>query len=369
VKKPTHQWETRQHRAVRRAEPPGGAWADDARAEAFELHFADGRIGTATLGLQRQEVDARSAEDPDVVHAMQCWLVARGARTIALVDDRGTTRARGAIEVDALGTRGPVPARRVITLAPSNAELVDALGCFDRVVACEDSSDEPPEVARCERLGPDLGPDLDRVAALAPELVVSSLTVPGMERNVTGLRARGVPQLVSAPRRFADVLEDLRRLGDLLGVAERAAEVRAALQAEVARLQSTRPATPARVYLEWWPRPMYTPGRDCYSNEIVALAGGVNVFEDRPGSSLEIDAADLRAADPDVCFVSWCGVAEDKLDVGNLVRREGLAELRAVRRGHVFALDERYSGRPGPRLLEAARRMRAAILSAATADR
>jgi iron complex transport system substrate-binding protein len=363
VKKPAHQWETRLHRAVRRAEPPGGEWADDARAEAFDLQFAD-RTGRADLGLALQRVDGESARDPDLVHAVQCWLVARGARSIALEDDRGTVLAQGPIDVDALGTPARAPVARLITLAPSNAEIVDALGCFDRVVACEDSSDEPAEVARCERLGPDLAPDLDRVAALAPDLVVSSLTVPGMERIVTGLRARGVAQIVSAPRRFADVLADLERIGAALGVESRAVGVVAELRAEVERLVATRPAIPARVYLEWWPRPMFTPGCDCYSNEIIALAGGTNVFGDRTGSSLEIDAADLRAADPDVCFVSWCGVAEDKLDPENLVRREGLAELRAVRAGRVYKLDERYSGRPGPRLLEAARRMRAAIVSA-----
>jgi iron complex transport system substrate-binding protein len=247
----------------------------------------------------------------------------------------------------------------VITLAPSNAELVDALDAFDRVIACEDSSDTPAEVERCERLGPDLAPDLDRVAALRPTLVVSSLTVPGMERVVTGLRARGVPQLVSAPRSLADVIADLERLGVALAVD--AGPAVAAMRAEIDALRALVPPVPVRVYLEWWPRPMFTPGRSCFSNEVIALAGGVNVFGDREGASIEIDAAQLVSADPDACFVSWCGVAAHKLDPNSLATRAGLGELRAVREGRVFALDERFSGRPGPRMLEAARRMRAAL--------
>jgi iron complex transport system substrate-binding protein len=67
------------------------------------------------------------------------------------------------------------------------------------------------------------------------------------------------------------------------------------------------------------------------------------------------------AADPDLCFVSWCGVAEDKLDPQNLIRRPGLEGLRAAQAGRVFRLDEAFSGRPGPRMLEAARRMQLAI--------
>ncbi|MEM6295458.1 MAG: helical backbone metal receptor [Myxococcota bacterium] len=356
MKKPEHQWETRLHRAVRRPTVPD-AFADDARAESFELRFADGRTGTVTAGLQRQHADAVAASDPDLAHAVSCWLVARGVRQLALRGPEGVL-AEGPLEVAALGST-PTRAARVITLAPSNAEVVHALGAFDRVVACEDSSDFPAAVSSLERLGPDLGPDLDRVAALAPDLVISSLSVPGMERIVTGLRARGVPQIVLAPRSFADVLADIARVAAALDVSADA--VLEDLRAQKAKLEAACPQVPTRVYLEWWPKPMFTPGAQCYSNELIALAGGRNVFGDRPGSSLQVDADEVVRADPQVCFVSWCGVAEEKLDPQNLIGREGLGTLEAARAGQVYPLDERFSGRPGPRMLEAARRMAAAI--------
>lgn len=106
---------------------------------------------------------------------------------------------------------------------------------------------------------------------------------------------------------------------------------------------------------------MFTPGADCFSGELIALAGGTNVFGQRPGASLQIEAQDLVAAAPDICFVSWCGVTEDKLDPEKLTTRPGLEALPAAVAGHVYPLDERFSGRPGPRMLEAARRMAAAI--------
>ena len=358
MKKPEHRWETRLHVAMPVPGHPGGSWAQDPRAERVALQFRDGRSLTATLGLDHQRVEAAALADPDLVHAVSCWLVARGVRELALYDDRDHAVAVRSFDLSELAS--PVGgARRVITLAPSNAELVDALGAFDRVFACEDSSDTPAEVARCERLGPDLAPDLDRVAALDAELVVSSLTVTGMERIVTGLRARGVPQLISAPRSVAEVLADLERLGAAMDVDP--ARAVATMNAELDALGANPRPTPARVYLEWWPRPMFTPGRLCFSNELIALGGGANVFGDRPGASLEITAQELCSADPDVAFVSWCGVAAHKLDPASVGRREGLAELRVVREGRIFALDERYSGRPGPRMLETSRRIRAAL--------
>ena len=361
MRKPEQQWETRSFVAVRREQVPAG-WEEEAGAQAFELRpRAGGAVRSAVFSLARQVVDrAALATDPDLLYAARAWVAARGGRSVAVVDEEGRGISSGSFTISELGDPEG-EARRVITLAPSNAELVDSLECFDRVIACEDSSDAPPEVARCERLGPDLGPDLDRIATLSPDLVFSSLTVPGMERIVTGLRARGVRQRVLAPRSLDDVVAEIAIAGADLGVQAKAAEVVEAFEAERGALRAARRSAPARVYLEWWPRPMFTPGSRCFSNGLIELAGGINVFGDRPGASVEITAEALVAADPDVCFVSWCGVAIDKLDPDNLIRRPGLGALRAARAGRVFRLDERYAGRPGPRVLEAARIMARAI--------
>lgn len=360
MRKPELRWQTRRHVAVLDPATEGG----NAHDERFVLRPTEAGApgGRAWLRLREQVIDEVAAGDPDVPHAVRCWLAARGSFELRLRDEAGRAIAEGPFTIEDLGEPpAPEPARTLVTLAPSNAELVDALGAFDRVLACEDSTDHPPRAAALPRLGPDLGPDLDRVAELRPDLVVSSLSVPGMERIVTGLRARGIRQVVLAPRSLADVHDDLRRVGARLGLPGPAEAAVAAMQAEAEVLRRAQPAVPVRIYLEWWPRPMFSPGRDTYADELVALAGGVNVFGDRPGASVRIEPEELVKADPELCFVSWCGVAEAKLDPRSLIDRPGLESLPAARAGRVYALDERYSGRPGPRMLEAARRMAAAI--------
>lgn len=357
MKKPAHQWQTRALLAVRQAVAPA-AFSEDPRAEGFDLHDASGRrVGEVAFGLDRQAVSAALALDREVRYAARCWLAARGRFDLHLHDESGRALESAPFRPDDLSDPPEGAAQRVITLAPSNAEVVEALGAFDRVIACEDSSDRPAAVVQLERLGPDLGPNLDRVAALHPDVVVSSLSVPGMERVVTGLRARGVPQVVLAPRTLHDILGDLERVGRVLGCEARAAKVVLDLQAQMQALRESAPASPVRVYLEWWPRPMFSPGRDTYADELIALAGGVNVFGDRPGASVQIEPAELVAAAPDLCFVSWCGVAERKLDPNNLRGRPGLEQLPAAVAGRVFVLDEALSGRPGPGVFEAARRI------------
>ncbi|MEZ4449435.1 MAG: helical backbone metal receptor [Nannocystaceae bacterium] len=367
MRKPDFHWETARSIARRLAEPT--RLRGEPRAEAFRLEDRRGEAAPfeVEFSLRRQVVPAAALDrDPGLLHAAQCWLGARGVREFALESDAGERLAAGSFKVGELGLSGPAgEPRRLVSLAPSNAEILAALGGFDRVIACEDSTDFPPEAAACERLGPDLGPDLDRIAALAPDLALASLSVPGMERVVTGLRARGVPHLVLAPRSLGEVLAEIRAVGERLQATATAARVIAGMEAERAALRAARPARPVRVYLEWWPRPMFTPGRECYSNELIALAGGVNVFGGRPGSSLEVSPAELCDADPEVCFVSWCGVAAAKLDPENLIGRAGLEALSAARRRRVYPVDEAFSGRPGPRMLEAARIMAAAIREAA----
>ena len=349
MKKPEQQWETGRFVAYRLAEPPAEQ-AGEPALQGFVLRPRDGGPALrAGFSLIRQVVDA-GAVDEDLVFAARAWLAARGGRALNLADAEGRRIAEGAFTLAGLSSPRPAPALRVVTLCPSNAEIVGALGAFARVVACEDSSDWPEEVALRERLGPDLGPDLDRVAALAPDLAISSLSVPGMERVVTGLRVRGVPQRVLAPRSVDDVIADLEVVAADLGVS--AAAVCEDMRKEREALRAARGAGRRRVY---------RPGAACYSNELIDLAGGVNVFADRPGASVEVSAEEVVAAAPELCFVSWCGVAEARLDPDNLIQRPGLEGLAAARAGRVYRLDERFSGRPGPRMLTAARIMARAI--------
>jgi iron complex transport system substrate-binding protein len=255
--------------------------------------------------------------------------------------------------------------RRLVSTAPSNAEITGALGATGLLVGCESSSDWPPEVRSLPRLGPDLAVDMEALARLEPDLVLASLTVPGMERNVAALERLGLPYLVLAPQNLGEILGDLLRVGTALGLGERAQALATELRARLAALRAEAAARePLPVYLEWWPKPMFTPGAACWSNELIALAGGRNVFAALPGQSAEIAPEQVAAADPAVIFVAWCGVPFEKLNVERVLNREGLAGVRAIRERRVYPIDESLLGRPGPRVVEGIAAMARAIRGA-----
>src|SRR5437899_7615074 len=87
---------------------------------------------------------------------------------------------------------GPLDARRIVAVAPSNTEILHALGLGRRIVGVDSWSDYPPRVLRLPRLGSDLHVDVNRVAALRPDVVVASLHVPGMQDNVPAFEQAGL---------------------------------------------------------------------------------------------------------------------------------------------------------------------------------
>ena len=257
---------------------------------------------------------------------------------------------------------------RIVSLAPSNTEIAFALGLGPQVVGVDDHSDYPPEVARLPRVGPDLTIDVDRVAALKPDLVLASLSVPGMERNVEALRRRGLPHLVLDPRRWPEVLASIQAVADATGcgprgrrlvrqLEERAAAVRRRMAALVARR-----GRPWRLFLEWWPRPLITPGRHSWFTDMAAMVGGENIFADLDRTSGVVDPGAVLEREPDAILLCWCGTLQGHMDPRRVAARAGWERLAAVRQGRVVPLPEALFGRPGPRLVEGLERL-AAILT------
>jgi iron complex transport system substrate-binding protein len=246
------------------------------------------------------------------------------------------------------------PPTRIVSLAPSNTEILFALGLGDRVVGTDDDSDWPPAVAGLPRVGRDLQIDAERVAALRPDLVLASLSVPGMERCVAAIAARGLPHLTLAPESLGDVLEDLGRVGAACGVPAAARALRAELAGRIAAVRAaTAPLAAAQrptVYWEWWPRPRISPGRRSWVADLLDLAGARQFCGEADATSLVVTDEAIRAADPDVIVLCWCG-ARKLVSPAKAAARPGWAALRAVREGRVYTLLEAAYGRPGPRLI------------------
>lgn len=253
---------------------------------------------------------------------------------------------------------------RVFSHTCSNTEIVCALGCAQALVGVDADSDFPPEVvAGLPKTGRDLNLDIDAVLALRPDLVLTSLTVPGHEKVVDALRAAGLRVLVADPQSLVDVYASIRAIAEALGVPERGEALVARMDAMMPTVyvEGTRPS----VLVEWWPKPIIAPARHSWVTDLVERAGGRNPWAEVDAKSVPMEHAQAHAAMPDVVVMSWCGVKETHYRSDVVRGREGWNDVPAVAHGRVHAVSEAYLGRPGPRLVEGYLRLRAAIVDAA----
>ena len=263
---------------------------------------------------------------------------------------------------------------RIVSLACSNTEIVCALGCSDLLVGVDDHSDYPEDVvSRLPRLGPDLDVDVEAVVKLEPDLVLATLTVPGHERVVERLGAAGLPFIAPEPVSLDDVYRDIGDIAERLGVAERGEalleEMRADLSTEgpgtgaSGSQGSPDEAGPRRASLliQWWPKPSIVPGRLSWATDVIRAAGGTNPLGDEDVKSRPVPDEEVARIDPDAIVISWCGVEPAKYRPEVVLNKEAWAGLGAVRAGHVFCVPEALLGRPGPRLVDGVRALRAVV--------
>jgi iron complex transport system substrate-binding protein len=256
---------------------------------------------------------------------------------------------------------------RIVSHTCSNTEIVCALGCGDLLVAVDADSDFPPAITDpLPKLGRDLDFDVAACARLAPDLVLTSLTVPGHERIVAELEAAGLPTLLCDPQSLDDIYGDIRRIAEALGVTKNG-------EALVQRMQSAMPAqTPAgarpRVLLEWWPKPVIAPARRSWATDLIELAGGINPWHGEDSKSVTLSDEQILAAAPDVIVMSWCGVQENNYRADIVRRRPGWSAVPAVAADRIVPITEAHLGRPGPRLVEGYARLQTAIEAARSCD-
>lgn len=242
---------------------------------------------------------------------------------------------------------------KLISICPSNTELAVYLGLKDNLVALDDFSDWPEELCQLPRLGPDLSINMDLLETYKPDLVLASLSVPGMEKNVEALKKRNIPHIVFDPQTFQDIAENLQTLGDIIGKRK---ETTLAIETFNNTLDTYRniAATihqPKTVYFEWWPNPIFTPGKVNWLTELSQLAGARNIFDDVELASVQTTWEDVVARNPEHICLSWVGVKQSRMKREHVLKRKDASDLQAVQNGQIHLLEESLFCRPSPRLL------------------
>jgi iron complex transport system substrate-binding protein len=260
-----------------------------------------------------------------------------------------------ALTVAPAARQAPPPPKRIVSLVPAVTEMIYALGAGDRVVGVSSFDRFPPEVERVPRVGALLDPDVERILALRPELVVVYHSQQELSKQLE--RAR-VPAFVYTHAGLEGVAATLRQLGDRLGTAERAEALAAGMSRKIeavrARVRSApRPRTLIVFGREALAlRGIYASGGRGFVHDMVAAAGAENVFADVDREAVQATTELILARRPEVVLE----LRADPLDAAATAREvrvwQRLASLPAVRNGRVHILADPRTVIPGPRVAE-----------------
>ena len=191
------------------------------------------------------------------------------------------------------------PPRRIVSLVPSLTEVVCALGAAARLVGVTRYCTDPPEVVRrLPRVGGTKNPDVARIIALDPDLVLVNSEENRVE-DFDLLEARGLRTFVSFPRTVAEAADSIQRIAAALG---NEGEGRA-LSGAIRDAMRAAPVPSRRVFCPIWRNPWMSFNRDTYADDMLRRAGGENVCADQSERYPNVDIDTIIAAAPEVILL------------------------------------------------------------------
>jgi len=242
------------------------------------------------------------------------------------------------------------PAQRIVSLSPHITEILFAAGAGDRVVGTVDYSDYPTAARRIARIGSYESPDVEKIVALRPDLVIGWRSG-NSPRDLEPLKRFGVPLFWSEPERIEDVARSLEEFGELTGTSSVAVPAAAAYRARLTELrQRYSGRAPVRTFYEIWNEPPTTVGGQQIIGSAIHLCGGVNIFDHLTAKAPVVSIEAVLAANPEVIVASGAGSTRPEwLDAW-----KRWPQLTAAMRDNLFSIPPDLIQRHTPRLLDGA---------------
>ena len=244
--------------------------------------------------------------------------------------------------------------QRIISLAPSNTEILFALGLGPRTIAVDDFSDYPAEAKSLPKIGGSGGKyNFEQIVALQPDLVlVAGLTPPEAIKQLEDLKLT-VVVANTAETTFENILTDIALVGQITGRVSEAEQLTGAMRQRFEALKAKAAAsTKPRVYWELdatdAAKP-YTVGPGNFINDLIAVAGGANVFSAVDSPYSQVGLEQVAAANPEVIILSDAAYG---ITVESVLARPGWSTIEAVKQKRVYPIDDNLVSRPGPRIVD-----------------
>ena len=244
----------------------------------------------------------------------------------------------------------PKEPKRIISLAPSNTEILFMLNLGDRVVGVSGICDYPAEAKKKEKVGDFFSPSLEKILFLKPDLVLAG---GGVQKELAlKLSALGIPTLTLYPKDLNQVLLDVLLVGKAAGKEKEALLLSNSLKERIEAVKErSKNGKKPRVYFEIWNQPVTSAGKGSFIDELISLSGGENIFHDIDKTFPEVSVEEIIKRNPDIIITAYM---EKRGKMKKEIKeRAGWGNIKAVKEDRVFDdLDSDLLLRSGPRLVD-----------------
>jgi len=244
---------------------------------------------------------------------------------------------------------------RIVSLAPSNTEVLFALGLSDKVVGVTEYCNYPEAAKAKPKIGGYSTVDLERTIAIEPDLILA--TNIHKDEIIPVLERLGLTVLTLDPKTLDEVLEAITLTGKCTGKQEAAsqlvAEMRNRIRAVTDKTDNLSEAQRPRVFYVMWHEPLRTVSSHTRIHELIGLAGGVNIAQDVGEGYPTISLEAVIQANPQV-IIAGSGMGEgDDLPFQFANTESRLKDTDARINNRLYEIYTDLVGRPGPRFVEA----------------
>jgi iron complex transport system substrate-binding protein len=247
------------------------------------------------------------------------------------------------------------PVERIVSLAPSNTEILFELGLGDKVVGVDQASDFPSEALDKTVVGGYFGGyNMEIITVLDPQLVLASSI--NSQELIGELENRSFAVVVLDAADISGVFQDIELVGNLTGATAEAETLIGTLSARVDEVTNTILETGVprpRVYIEL-DNNLWTYGPGSFGNDLIELAGGENIAGDMDYPYVKLDEEFIVSSAPDVIISVWTPLDEIKA-------RPGWSNVPAIQNDSLYSIDGDLVSRPGPRIVQGLEELASAI--------
>ena len=279
--------------------------------------------------------------------------------SLLLVSSNAVNYPLTIIDITETAVTIPQEPQRIISIAPSNTEILFALGLEDKIVGITNYCNFPEETKNIEKIGETFPLNLEKIVSLKPDLI---LAYAGQLKEIPRLRELGLKVIVIEPLNLQETLKSIQMVATVGGIPEKGNILVENLSQRIDQIKTAvfnlkinkRP----KIFIGGIYETIWTPGEGTLFNELISLAGGINIAAGFSGWT-KISSEFIVKEDPDIIIIPIGAMNPgDELKIKeNIYQRPGWSNLSAVKTQKIFIVNEDLFFRPGPRLVDGLERL------------